>query len=496
MKKGFYSIGSIVILLIAAMIFVIVPALSGTAQNTLPEYGKYNGKPIKYAEGTEFHDMAVQMVQYMEQYRGYDFNNEYADIYYNMAFNQAFRQIIGTEALIDLTEKSGWVPSEKAIDRVMVGYFTDESGEYSPAFYKNTPSDTIRKYRTSIERQLISERAYIDYFGDESESAVKLGGLKSSKNEIEFLKEMGSNLYSFNMAAFDMNTYPDSEKVAFGEKNPELFVKYDVSILTCDNEAKAKEAQKRISSNEITFTDAVTSYSNKTYGDSSNGKIAASYKFQLENAFSNQDDLTTIASLAKGSLSQVIKTATGYSVFYVDGTPVQPDFTNGEVIKMVNSYLVSRNKGHIEDYFTSVAKDFATDASKNFDSACAKYNVSNVELPAMALNYNNTTMIGRVTQDANSAIANALTNQNFLKTAFALKANEVSSPVVLSGSNSVVVLRCAEITKPDVEMSDALFTKEINTADQSAINESIQTSKKIQDNSQAFMKAFRGGSRI
>ena len=40
MKKGLYSIGGIIILLIAAFIFVLVPALSGgVGENRLPAYG-------------------------------------------------------------------------------------------------------------------------------------------------------------------------------------------------------------------------------------------------------------------------------------------------------------------------------------------------------------------------------------------------------------------------------------------------------------------------
>ena len=51
MKKGFYSIGSIIILLLAAVIFVLVPAMSERGSGKqLPDYGSFNGRHIRYEE--------------------------------------------------------------------------------------------------------------------------------------------------------------------------------------------------------------------------------------------------------------------------------------------------------------------------------------------------------------------------------------------------------------------------------------------------------------
>lgn len=494
MKKGFYSIGTIIILLMAAFIFVLVPAFSGGSDNSLPDYGKYDGKPIRYVEGTEFHTQAMQQVQQME-YNGYDLSGPYANFYYQMAFSQAFRTVVGTQAFIDFTESTGWIPSQKATNRMLKNFFTDEFGEYSQALYINTSDDQKNKVINSIKRELNATRCYEDLFGGDAIRGNKLFGLKTSKNEIEFLRKMGTDLHSFDMVSFEMSQFPDSEIASFGEQNPSLFVKYNLSVITCADESRAKEAFKRISGNEITFTDAVTSYSDKTYGDKETGKISASYKFQLDNAFTNSEDLDTVISLAEGSTSNVIKTASGYSIFHIDAAPVQPDFANEDCLKNTYSYLTTRNKGYIEDYFTRIAKDFATSASKDgFTTACTAANVTSVAVPAMALNFNNTTMVGKVSTGADNKIQQALTNENFLKTAFSLKKDGISEPIVLSDSNVVIVLRCTDITQGGTSAEEApqLFATEINSADQGAVNTAVQTSPKIQDNSKAFMKAFRG----
>ena len=51
MKKGFYTLGSLIILLIAAFVFVLVPVLTGQNSGaTIPAFGKYEGTEIKYGD--------------------------------------------------------------------------------------------------------------------------------------------------------------------------------------------------------------------------------------------------------------------------------------------------------------------------------------------------------------------------------------------------------------------------------------------------------------
>ena len=130
MKKGVYSIGGIIILLFAAFVFVLVPALAGQSDaNNLPEYGSYDGVPIKFEEGTEFYQLANQAVQRMQQ-QGYDFSENYAPFNYSIAFTQAFNQVAGQMALRDMTTSSGYIVGEKLLDRALIERYYNEAGRF------------------------------------------------------------------------------------------------------------------------------------------------------------------------------------------------------------------------------------------------------------------------------------------------------------------------------------------------------------------------------
>ena len=74
MKKSFYSIGSIIILLFAALIFVLIPAVSGAGDAVrYPDYGSYNGRPVRFEENSDFYNAVSELISYYEQ-QGVDFN--------------------------------------------------------------------------------------------------------------------------------------------------------------------------------------------------------------------------------------------------------------------------------------------------------------------------------------------------------------------------------------------------------------------------------------
>ena len=101
---------------------------------------------------------------------------------------------------------------------------------------------------------------------------------------------MGENQKSFDAAVFNMNEYPESEKVAFGKNNAEKFVKYDFSVITVADKAKAASVAKRVNNGEITFADAVSEYSTKSYSTDS-GKINNKYHYQIEKFLTNKEDM-------------------------------------------------------------------------------------------------------------------------------------------------------------------------------------------------------------
>lgn len=498
MKKGFYSIGSIIILLLAALIFVLVPAMSERGSGKqLPEYGRYNDKRISYEEGTEFFKAVNELKDYYEA-QGVEFESEYGSIFYSQIFSQAFQNVVGSYALDYFTESTGYAVPTSAINRSIrkLDIYCDSEGKFSPAMYDNYTDTEKRKTQESIVKNLTQMRSYEDLFGTMAEVGYSpVYGLKCSSGEIEFIRKMGEKKYAFDAVTFDMKNYPESEKVAFGKAHPDLFVKYNLKVISCESESKAKEVVKRLNNSELTFEDAITEYSKAYYGDRETGVLSANRKFQLSTAVVKDEDLSSITSLTAGAISPVIETASGYCVFKATENPEQPDFEDPQTISLVYSYLLTREKSVIEDYYANIAKDFASKAQRtDFETAVAEYNVPVTEIAPMALNYNDSSLVGSSSVAPDSNLAGVMSNENFFKTAFKLKKDEISAPVVLSSSNMVVVLKCTDIGVggTSIEDSKTVIAPAIDQASKASINYSILESDRIVNNADKFMAAFNG----
>lgn len=496
MKKGVYSIGGIIILLFAAFVFVLVPALAGQSDaNNLPEYGSYDGVPIKFEEGTEFYQLANQAVQRMQQ-QGYDFSENYAPFNYSIAFTQAFNQVAGQMALRDMTTSSGYIVGEKLLDRALIERYYNEAGNYSQAIYNATPENVKRENQMRTENDLEAQNSYEDLFGTFATlGKTKFYGLKNSSAEIEFLRELGASLHGFDYVTFDMRTYPEEKIREYAEANKAKFEKLDLTVITLDDEAKAKDVLKRLSNSEITFDDAITSYSTKILGNDETGKITQNRRHQIAEQFKDDAALEKMLSNSIGDASEAVELNNCWAIFRRDGEAVPCDTEDANELNAVSNYIFSHEKGIVEDYYTAIANDFiAAAATSDFDEACQKFEKTKGFLAPFALNYNKTSIIGHSAFEGISEFNGADTNDNFLKSAFALKQGEFSTPLVLSSSNNIVVLRCSEIEQGGTSAEDAprLIGDEITNADATVVNSAILVSPKIKSNSGEFMAVFTG----
>ena len=496
MKKSVYSIGGIIILLFAAFVFVLVPALAGQSDaSKLPEYGSYNGVPIKFEEGTEFYQLANQVVQRMQQ-QGYDFNQEYSSLYYSLAFTQAFNQVVGPMALREMTASTGYIVPDTWVERGLIERYYNEAGNFSQAAYNATPDNQKRENQEHMTKELEAQRCYEDLFGTFATLGnAKLYGLKASSAEIEFIRKMGEDLHGFEYVAFDMRQYPDEKTREYAEANKSKFEKFDLTVITLEDDAKAKDVLKRLSNSEITFDDAVTSYSTKILGNNDTGKITQNRRHQIAEQFKGEAALEKVLALSSGETSEAVELNNGWAIFRCDGEAVPFDTEDAGELSVVNNYIFSHEKGLVEDYYRAIANDFiAAAATSDFDEACAKFEKEKGTIAPFALNYNDTTLVGHSSLGDTAEFSGATTNENFLKNAFSLKQGELSAPLVLSSSNSIVVLRCSEIEKGGTSAEDAprLIGDEITNADAIVVNSAIQASPKIKSNSGEFMAKLTG----
>lgn len=484
-KKILINVGSILILVLAAISFIFIPAMVQSAGNEIPPFGYYDKKPIEYKQGSYFTNL-VQM--YSDQVGSANVQNAYFDI-----FNSAFTGSVLNIAFSSAVEKSGYVVPAPQVDRAMLPYFYDTNGVYSPKIFNDTPDSTKIELRNAMEDNLIFQRYTEDVFGSQTE---KLGtytmyGLKSPSAEKNFVSMMDTNKRGFSLASFSLLDYPDTEVAKWGESNKDLFTRYDMSVISVADATTAETVLGRIKNNELVFEDAVTEYSTNYYSGT-DGKLTSAYKHQLQNILTDATSLTALQNLPAGQISEVMQTQNGYAIFKNNAAPTPADMTDADTLTAVRSHMSANEKGIIEDYFLNIAKDFWTAAStSSFAEACTQFNITSVDIPPLALNYGNSPVLTSL-QAADGSMVNAEQNENFLKTIFSMKLNEISSPMVLN-DNVVVLQYTQEDNTVSAENTASTFAMYSTYFDQTSVQNSIMSSDKLENNFlQVFYKYIMG----
>ena len=483
MKKGFYTVGLGIVLVIAGFAFVVSPAMLGSANNSkAPVFGSYGGKEIRYEQGSDFANYVQNQAQLYEWQHVQITQDDYRQI-----FSSAFYSVVRKLAYTQAVEKSGYTVPQAAVNRAMLPYFLDENGNYSQRKYRETPASEIEAMQKSFRESLTAERYTDDVFGSQTTfNGSKLYGLKSSGNEITALQNVGSIERAFNMAVFSMTDYPDSEKESYGKANAQKFIKYDMSVITCSEKSQAETVVRRLSNNEITFSDAVSEYSSQYYSDA-NGRLLSIYQhhYELERIIKDENGIAAISALAKDETSGVIETNSGFSIFHADEDAEQPDFENADTLNVVSRYLTSYESGRIEDYFMNIAQNFAAAAAaRGFDAACTEFDVVKTHVESFPLNYGSVSIANSVDTSI-AGLAGANTNENFLQTAFSLQLHEVSSPLV-NGRNVLVIQLTDESIKTTHDDASSIQSQ-ANSYDEDAASEALMASPKLKDN---FLSVF------
>jgi hypothetical protein len=489
-KKTAMWVGSVVILIFAAVTFIFIPAAAGGMTSKTPVFGYYGREPVAYAEGSYF-------VRYLSQSNSQSESLSEMREQYRQAFDGALTRLF-FEAKV---AESGYVVSDKKVNRQILSLrdFKDEDGNFSLRAY-NSISDSSRiSLFKSLKNDLSVSRYYEDLFGASGESIDGYGlyGRKENTKEKAFLKKMGASQRAFDLAAFALGDYPDGEVGAFVDAHNVLFTKYDLSAITLGSEGEAKNTLSQLQKNEITFEDAVKELSNGFYTDEE-GNLDEVYRlrFQLQELLTKEEDLAAVTGLAPDTLSAVVNTAGSWSIFKANGAALAPDSADETLLAAAKNYILDIERGTAEEYFIARGKDFAAAAARDgFDRACTAFGVTSVDVPAFALNYKNSPFIS--SSPSAAELSGAASDENFLKGVFALKVGDVSSPYVV-GEN-VVVLRLKEIVDKsgdDADQGGSILmndgfggTRSFNMADyflqqyeQKTLSDTVKKDKKVKDN--------------
>lgn len=435
--------GAVVILLLSVVTFVAIPSVGGAgAGGKTIVFGKWNGTPIEYAQDSYFIRQMQSISEQMKS-QGQEIN-QYS--YYSI-MQSAFNSTVIRLAILDELKAAGYKVPQASIDQALLPYYQDSNGRYSAKLYNETPEITRAGRRATVTEDLTAQRFVDDVFGDMNGNF----GLKTATGETELIKKMSGPERSFRYVAFSTSSYPESEAIAWGKEHSDLFVKHDLSMITADTEAAAKKVAAALAKNEISFEDAVTTYSTRVGTDAA-GKLSKSFRSDLNALFTDAKDLETVTTLVAGSVSPVIKADKNWAVLRCDAEPTAPDFTDPKVIAAVTSYINENERGRVEDYFVAKAKDFSVQANRDgLDSACKAFGVEKKTTAAFPVNFGNVNILAPVPTDTATELTGAQNSELFFKTAFSLKASEVSEPVLL-GSN-VVVLQLDEEQAADPQIT-------------------------------------------
>lgn len=486
-KKVLLSVGSIVILILAAITFVFIPGMAQAGNGGVPVFGSWDGEQVKYEQGSYF---VNRLQSYLEAAK--QSNQEISDYVYQYYLYNSFMESINRLAFIDYAKSTGYTLSSIKVDRAMIPYFS-ENGKYSDRLYRNTPDSEKNNLRNQISDDLLYTRFVLDYFSNDvmkmnEEYADFAYGLKTSDAELAFINKMNSTAKSFDIVFFDTNNYPSSKAVEFANENPDLFNKYSFNAISVESESVAKKILSQIKNAEITFEDAVKEYS-KNYYTTSEGELKNKYEYQIKATLNSEEDFANLKNLEVDSLSEVIKTGTGYTIYKCVAVSEPTDVKNSETINTVLAYLKSNEMGMIEDYYKAEAENFiATAKETSFDKACSKFDLTKETVTDYVLNYSNASLI-RTANTSVSQIASSYANENFLKTLFALSNNEISKPVVLD--KNIAVLKVINSKSSAEQIEKLAYIENAASVDQSTILENVYDSKKLKnDFEKTYTKYF------
>lgn len=503
MKKGFYTIGSLIILLIAAFVFVFAGAGFGQKNNNSNVIKmECFDEEIVYGQNSNFlkavtNYLAVNEAsiknrekQLEQQLLSYGFTKNTDEEAKNIQqmvsrqLNSEIYQYVLANMIIDsaakkATKDAGYVPSDTEILSML---------KYDPAFQSDSKFNATL-YNNAIDsnpemiqdkRNTISNELYSLTYWKDFETTV------CSDAEIAFINSLNdkNSKRVFNMVSFNYSDYPESEKIAYGKANEDKFISYDYSILTFSDKNKAEETLNKISSKEISFEDAIKDSEN-IYG--MNGKYANKYGYLIEKTISDETERNSVFSLKKGEISGIINTENKYSIFRADSDAKKPDYKAKTFIDAIGNYINAEQFSIIEEYFMNKAASFSEDAAKRgFAAACKKAGLKSTELPAFPLNY----MKNRFTETVNeseAAMAGASSNENLLRSIFALKLNEVSKPIV-NGRNVLVFQFVKNGKAPENVPEAQVIRNSISIIDKTNIQQQFFSKGNVENDANEFIE--------
>lgn len=475
--------GSILITLFTVIAFVLVPAMAPKA-NSLAEggrlsFGSYDGVPIEFVPGNYF---AQQRDYYSEQIRssGQDQNNQYVAF---QVWRAAFESTVVQTAALQEMKRTGYTTPQGLVDKRMASLpVFQENGKFSAARYKAMSEADRMNLRRDLEGQIALERYLEDTLN-----------LRISSQEREFIKSMASPERSFEMVAFPLSSYPDSEVSAFVLSKSDLFKQVHLSKITVTtSEGDAKKVYDTVKNGSVSFEDAAKTHSKDEFADKG-GDMGIKYAFELSTDIPDGASREKVLNLNKGNLSELIKGPTGWAFYRAEEEPQTATAIDTALLAKARSYMMSFEKGKIEDYLIAQANEFAEKArTMSFTNAALALSLTKKSFGPISLNYGDIEIFKGLNTQNLTELAGASTNETFWKTAFSTPLQTPSQPIVL-GDNIIVLNPVSETKAEDSSTAfiDYYYNYVAGQYSEGTLRNYFLNSKKLKDQFfETFVRTF------
>jgi len=430
-------IGTVVVLVLVIVSFVLVPAIVPESAGVAGDFtfGYYDKAPISWVPGNYFSQSYEQIVRY---YRDSIDINDTQIAYY--VWQQAFERASVHAAVLQILKRSNYTVPEKTVDRQVAQLPQFQiNGRFSSALYQQTPESS----RLTLWRQVQDEIAKALYFDD-------LFGLSVPSAEADFVAGMGSKMKSFDMVSFLVDDFPSLEYLAYAEENADLFRTIHLSRISVNSsEREAKKILQSIKDETLTFEDVARAQLLDAYAERG-GDMGIHYAFELETEIPDAETREKILSVEKGGLSPIFKIDDKWVIFRVEEELKPANFNDYAAMDRVRYYMRNYQRGRMEDWAISQAKDFIADAkAESFNEAVRRRGKEKSSFGPLPVNYGSVELFPSLEQFSVALLSgqdllDLSRNIDFWKTAFSTPLNEMSEPLV-QGNRVHVLLTTEQI---------------------------------------------------
>ncbi|MDR2808646.1 MAG: SurA N-terminal domain-containing protein [Spirochaetaceae bacterium] len=437
----FVFIGTIIVLIIVIAAFVLVPAFVpevGLGQTANLSFGSYNKIPITYVPGNYFSQIRETIARYYQQS-----SNENSFLSDYQVWRQAFNETVVHTGILDEVKRAGYEIPDSVVDRevALLPQF-QENGRFSTTKYRKM-SNTDRMALWRQVRESLIEEVYRE----------DMSGLRVASQEASFLKAMASTVRRFDMISFPLTNYPEEEIVAYINNNPDRFRSIHLSKITIT--ASQREAQQVLASVRAgteTFEDAARNHSTDEYAEQG-GDMGLKMIYELANEIPEAEQ-SALFSLEQGTLSNLITLESSWVFFRIEEAAYNADTNDPSTINKIRSYLLTDQRGQVEDYFLQQAQEFVNAAAAvteelSLDDLLAERGLEKKSFGPLPLNYGSVDLFTPLSSFEIAEFTEAAYNENFWQTAYIKTApGTLSSPIVI-GSNVVVLYPIEETIEAD-----------------------------------------------